>query len=306
MMWLNLQIFGFKALWSPYFLLFICGLAVIYFLITVPYRHKFGVTEKPEIKKQILFYIGLILLYILKGSPIDLLSHIMFSAHMLQTALLYFIFPLLIIKGIPKWIWVKLVSIRGIKQIFAFFTKPLIALLLFSSILSLYHMPVVFDFSKSSLLVHGSMTIIILLASFFMWWLVIPPIKEFEILTPVVKIFYLAGSAAIITVACALIIFSSTPLFSAYSAEGTWIQAMSLCVPGDVLSGLASEISGPEMFSPLSTMHDQQFGGAIMMGVQSLVYVFILWIIFYKQWFTRESFKTDPLPEGYPTSGSNK
>src|SRR5690625_7318012 len=75
-MWLDLQIFGFRALWSPYFFTYILLLALAYFLITGPLRHKFGGQEKPSIKQMTFFYSGLILLYIVKGSPIDLLSHI--------------------------------------------------------------------------------------------------------------------------------------------------------------------------------------------------------------------------------------
>lgn len=295
-MWLNLQIFGFKALWSPYFFLFLVGLGCLYFLITGPYRHKFGVSDKPTINQQVLFYLGLVLLYILKGSPVDLLSHIMFSAHMFQTALLYFVFPFLMIKGIPNWLWKRIVNVRGLNPILRFFTKPLIALLFFSSFLALYHMPAIFDFTKSSLIVHGSSTVIILLAAFFMWWVVIPPHKEYEVVTPFVKMLYLMGSAAIITVACALIIFAGSPMYMAYSAEGTWIQAMSLCVPGDVLTGLAGDISGPEMFSPLSTIHDQQLGGAIMMVVQQVVYVITIGIIFYTEWFTKDNMSIDSMP----------
>lgn len=295
-MWLNLQIFGFKALWSPYFLLFILALGCLYFLITGPFRHKFGAVDKPTLFQQVMFYLGLILLYALKGAPVDLLSHIMFSAHMLQTALLYFVFPVLIIKGIPKWLWEKLLSKRFVKKIFDFFTKPLIALLFFSSFLALYHMPVVFDFTKSSIPVHALSTIIILLAAFFMWWIVIPPLKEYEILSPVIKMLYLMASAAIITVACALIIFASSPMYLAYSAQGSWIQAMSLCVPADVLTGLSGMISGPEMFSPISTIHDQQFGGAIMMVVQQIVYVITIGLIFYREWFVRDNMSIDPLP----------
>src|SRR5690625_56021 len=96
-MWLDLQIFGFRALWSPYFFTYILLLALAYFLITGPLRHKFGGQEKPSIKQMTFFYSGLILLYIVKGSPIDLLSHIMLSAHMTQLAVYFLVFPIFII-----------------------------------------------------------------------------------------------------------------------------------------------------------------------------------------------------------------
>ena len=41
-MWLEIQIFGFRALWSPYFLIFVIILGLAYYLITGPYRNKLG------------------------------------------------------------------------------------------------------------------------------------------------------------------------------------------------------------------------------------------------------------------------
>src|SRR5699024_1263031 len=116
-MWLDLQIFGFRALWSPYFMTFLLVLAVLYYLITGPYRHKFGGTEKPAIKQQLFFYAGLLVLYLVKRAPIDLLSHIMLTAHMIQMAIYYFVFPVFVIIGTPAWIWKKIVDIPVVKPI---------------------------------------------------------------------------------------------------------------------------------------------------------------------------------------------
>lgn len=296
MMWLDLQIFGFRALWSPYFIVFIFSLALLYYLITGPLRFNYGIEEKPTIKQQLSFYGGLVLLYIVKGSPIDLLSHIMLTAHMIQMAIFFFIFPILILKGIPVWIWEKVVTARGFRHIFRFLTKPLIAVLLFSALLALYHVPAIFDFTKSSQIVHNSTSIIILFLAFTMYWPVMPPIKSHDKMHPLIKMAYLIFSSVVVTIACALIIFSESLLFNAYSADGMWIQAMSLCVPADVLDGLASTISGPEMFSPLTAKNDQQLGGIIMQMMQVTVYGFIVGRIFFT-WFSQDKLKVDPLPE---------
>src|SRR5699024_7565708 len=110
-MWLDLQIFGFRALWSPYFLTAMIILAVLYYLITGPFRHKFGEVEKPTLNNQLFFYSGVVLLYILKGSPVDLLSHIMMSAHMAQMAFLYMALPIMLIRGLPVWMWERIVNL---------------------------------------------------------------------------------------------------------------------------------------------------------------------------------------------------
>src|SRR5690625_174938 len=166
-MWLDLQIFGFRALWSLYFFTYILLFALAYFLITDSLRHKFGVQEKQSIKHMTFFYSGLILLYIVKGSPIDLLSHIMLSAHMTQVAVYFLVFPIFIIKGVPVWIWRKVINAPIIKPIYKFFSNPIIALISFNLLFSIYHMPVIFNFSKSSQFVLSSILVIILFTALY-------------------------------------------------------------------------------------------------------------------------------------------
>ncbi len=294
-MWLELQIFGFRALWSPYFLAFVILVSLLYYLLTGPYRHIFGDVKKVTINEQLFFYSGMLVIYIAQGSPVDLLAHIMMSAHMTQMALFYLLFPILIIRGLPNWLWEKIINIKGLKTFFKIVTIPLIALLVFNSLFALYHIPAVFDFSKSSQLVHETIKIFLLVTSFFMWWPVVGPLEQKKPLNPLLKMVYLLGSTVIISIACALLIFSSNPMYEVYSSEGPWLQALSLCVPGDVLDGLAPTLSGADMFSPLSGVEDQQLGGMIMMIVQQIIYGFVIaWIFF--TWFSKKSLENDPLP----------
>ena len=56
-------------------------------------------------RKRVLFIVAMILLYFIKGGPIDLMGHLMFYAHMIQMAVLLFIIPPILIIAIPDWIW---------------------------------------------------------------------------------------------------------------------------------------------------------------------------------------------------------
>ncbi|MCT2538091.1 cytochrome c oxidase assembly factor CtaG [Aquibacillus koreensis] len=292
-MWLELQIFGFRALWSPYYLLFVVGLGILYFLITVTFRHKFTDEKAPTTNQFLFFYAGLALLYIVKGSPIDLLSHIMFTSHMVQMALYYLVFPIFIIKGLPEWLWRKVFYAPLLKHILAILTKPLIALVVFNGLFSIYHIPTVFDYAKENGLAHAVITTVILVTAFLMWWPIFTPIKEMERLSPLLKIGYIFANGVLITPACGLIIFSMDPIYATYSETGGWIQALALCVPGNVLSGLT--LTGPQMFSPLPIVEDQQLGGIMMKITQEIVYGIVLARIFFG-WFNKESHKVDPIP----------
>lgn len=294
-MWLELQIFGFRALWSPYFLATLIIVGIIYYMFTGPRRSAFGNVPEVTMRQQLFFYTGLILLYLVKGAPIDLLSHIMMSAHMTQMAILYFVIPILFIRGIPTWMIEKFVEFPLIKPLFTIFTQPIIALGLFNSLFAIYHLPVIFDFSKSSQIAHIVITVVLFILALCMWWPIVTPIKRYNTLKPLVKMGYLLVSILIVSIACALIIFANTPLFGAYSSQGAWIQSLALCVPADVLSGLSGTLSGAEMFSPLSTVEDQQLGGILMMFLQQIIYgVIIAWIFF--GWFSKKNMGIDPMP----------
>ena len=82
-----LSIFGFRALWSPWFLLIIIMGIALYLFLTIKMRHRFEGTESLTRKQFILFLLSMILLYIVKGSPVDLLGHILFTMHMVQMAI---------------------------------------------------------------------------------------------------------------------------------------------------------------------------------------------------------------------------
>ena len=293
-MWLELQIFGFRALWSPYFFMFCVVLGILFYLITGPYRHKFGGGDKPTVKQHLFIYIGLFLLYLVKGSPVDLLSHIMLTAHMTQMAVYLLVFPILIIKGIPLWIWEKVVYAPIIKPIIKVLTKPLISLLLFNGLFSLYHIPAVFDFSKSAPIWHFIIHSILLLSAFIVFMPLLLPFKEINTMTPLMKIGYIFANGVLITPACVLIIFANEPLYAAYMEGGAWLDALALCVPNDILSGISIPLSGPEVFSPLSTVLDQQLGGIIMKVLQEITYLTLLGRIFFN-WFNSKSREIDPI-----------
>lgn len=298
-MWLEIQIFGFRALWSPYFLLFLISIALIYFILTGPKRHIFGDVSKPTLREQLSFYFAIILIYVVKGSPVDLMSHIMMTAHMIQMSILYFVVPIFIIRGLPNWLWEKVIELPVVKPIFRLFTHPIIALILFNSLFAFYHIPAIFDFSKDTKLIHASIITFLFILVIFMWWPIVTPLKAHNKMNPLLKMGYLLASMFIVSIACALMIFASKPLYVTYTSEGAWMQALSLCVPADVLSGISGSLSGPELFSPLTTQQDQQLGGIVMMFLQQIFYGIVIARIFFS-WFSKKNMEVDPMPDSLP------
>jgi putative membrane protein len=285
-----LDTFGFRALWSPYFMIFIIGVLVIYFMIIGPWRGRFQ-DSKPVSKKQISFFVtGMFLLYLSIGGPIDLLGHLMFTFHMAQMALTLLVVPPLLILGMPNWLLRSIVHQPIIKPIVKFFTKPIIALIVFNGLFSFYHVPFIFDLVKMDVYLHSLYTSVLFFASVMMWWPLLNPLPEWESLSGLKKIAYLIADSVFITPACALIIFADSPLYETYSDAQAWTTALKLCVPASMLSSL--DLPGPQMFNALPLLEDQQLGGIIMKIIQELAYGTILGYIFF-QWVKREREKEE-------------
>lgn len=288
---MSFDIFGFRALWSPYYFLVIFLITVLYFLIIGPWRSRFIGSAPVVMKQRILFVLGMLGLYISKGSPVDLLGHIMFSAHMTQMAILYLVVPPLLILGIPDWLWKAIIVRPIIKPVLKLFTHPIIALIVFNGVFSCYHIPLIFDFVKTNPLYHAAMTTIIFIAAIFMWLpLLNDTLPKWQSLSGIKKIGYIFANGVLLTPACGLIIFATDPLYATYSEPQAWINALSLCVPIDMLNGL--NLTGPDMFNILPLVEDQQLGGILMKIIQELVYGSILAYVFF-QWASKERQKDE-------------
>ncbi|CEG22368.1 Cytochrome c oxidase caa3 assembly factor (Caa3_CtaG) [Planococcus massiliensis] len=287
-----ISIFGFQALWSPYYLAVLVLITILYFMLTIKWKDKFKDSEPLKTKEAILFVSGMVLLYIIKGSPTDLLGHIIFSMHMVQMAFLLLLVPPLLIMGVPSWIWRKFINLPVVKPLFHFFTKPMLALILFGLVFSFYHIPLVFDFVKTSTSLHAVVNGILFISAIFYWWPVVNNLEGSYKFHGLKKLGYLFGLSVLMTPACALIIFSSSPFYATYSDAEAWLQAMALCVPTGTLSQL--NLSGPELFTNMSTVEDQRTGGIVMKVLQELVFTVFLWLVFY-EWLRNENDNADEI-----------
>ncbi|MBY6036226.1 cytochrome c oxidase assembly protein [Fictibacillus nanhaiensis] len=207
---------------------------------------------------------ALVLLIVIKGTPIQILGHhYLFSVHMAQMAVLYLMIAPLIILAIPglKWrSWLHTSSI--LTKIFHALTKPLIALLLFNTVFSLYHIPLVFDAAVSNPILHYSYHALLFLTAFTMWWPVLCPVKELDTLSDIKKVGYVFANGVLMTPACALIMFADFQLYETYR-------------------------NVPQLFATMTPSEDQHVGGVTMKIFQEVIYAFVLGLIFYR-WVKKE------------------
>lgn len=285
-MW-GLENFGFRALWSPLFLLLITGIAAVYLLAVGPYRHRFKNSEPVSNGKKSVFLIGLFIFYIAQGGPLDLLGHLIFSAHMMAMALAYLVVPPLILLGLPAWLVQPLFSNRKANSVFRKITHPILTLVLFNMLFSLYHIPLVLDYVMTHYFVHFIYFSVLFISAFMMWWNVICPVPEMDCLSDVRKMGYIFANGMLLTPACALIIFAGSTVYGTYSDPNIWARALGYCVPQSS-SLILENFQGPSFFALLDPLEDQQLGGIIMKLMQEFMYGTVLFIIF-NRWYYKEN-----------------
>ena len=117
-------------------LLFMLSILIGYFLIIGPYRMRFENATKVSKKQIFILRLVLFFLYFVKGGPIDLIGHIIFSAHMFEMAVMYIAVPPLLLLGIPIWLYRYITSFKFVQIILKAFAKPLIALFVFNGLFS--------------------------------------------------------------------------------------------------------------------------------------------------------------------------
>jgi putative membrane protein len=164
-------------------------------------------------------------------------------------------------------------------------TKPLIALIVFNGLFSFYHVPIIFDHVMQTGWLHACYSILLFVVAIFMWWPLLNNLPEHQTLSGIKKVGYIFADGILLTPACALIIFADTPMYATYSDPNVWGQVMSLCVGSANFNSL--NLSGPELFSSMSLIHDQQLGGVLMKIIQEIIYGVILGHVFF-EWYRKD------------------
>jgi len=292
---LGLQYFTFEELWSPMVIFFMAAVVILYFYLIGPWKQKYAPQDAPATWLQKLMFIsGAVLYYMAQGGPMEMLGHMMFTFHMMNMSISYLIVPPLILLAVPAFVWRMMFS-RPFWRKLSFLMHPILSLVLFNMLFSIYHVPAIHDFVMTHFTVHRIYYGVMLVAAFMMWWQIACPVPEWNRLTDLRKMAYVFANGMLLTPACALIIFATTPVFATYNDPEVWAKAMGYCVSGDP-TRLLTLFDGPSFFNLMKPVEDQQLGGIVMKLVQEIMYGSILAYVFF-HWYQREKGDTeDELP----------
>ncbi|MCY9659423.1 cytochrome c oxidase assembly protein [Paenibacillus chondroitinus] len=258
--------YSFFELWSPVLFFILLVSAIGYLNLLAFFKKRLTNIEPVKLRHKIYFIIGLFLFYIANGGPLGVLAHhYLFSAHMVQQSLLLFIVPPLILLGIPKWLVRAVFPWKLNKKIAGIASNPILAILTFNGLLTLYHFPVIFDSLMSTQYYWlGTLyELILFVTALQIWWFIICPIPELDELSDLKKIAFLIINGLLIYPVCTFIMFADGAIYNTYSTF-------------------------PQIIGFLDPHTDQQSGGVIMKAIQEIVFVIALSMVF-KRWYRKEN-----------------
>lgn len=167
-------------------------------------------------RQRVLFGAGVATLWIALDWPIGALgSGYLASLHMVQFLLIALVAPPLLLLGIPNQQYLRLAS-RGAFILIRALTLPLVALLIFNTIIVATHWPGLVDALMGAQIGSFALDVSWLLGGLILWWPVVAPVPERRRFPLGVKMGYLIICTVLMTLPYIFLTFAELPFYATY------------------------------------------------------------------------------------------
>jgi putative membrane protein len=205
----------------------------------------------------LLWWCGILALFVALISPLDRLGEQFATAHMIQHLLLADVVPILFTLALTKWLLRPVTKhVHRIERAAGPFGHPAFGVVAYVGAMWLWHVPALYDAALEHGAVHVLEHLSFAAAGLLYWWHLLSPIRSRMRLAGIGPILYMASTKILVGFLGILLTFSSTVLYDYYETGGTrW---------------------------GLSALDDQQVAGLTMALEQSLVMGVALAYLFFR------------------------
>ena len=229
---------------EPYLIGGLVFIGWLYALLAGPLRTRLSPSHSYPRGAACCFYGALLIFYLAVGSPLDQIGErLLFSAHMVQHQLLIYPAALLFLFGLPFWMVDPLLSRPALRPLVRFFVHPLISLLVYILVISLWHMPALYEWALQNKTVHVVEHLMFFGAALLYWWPLCSPSRAFPPAKHAVQMIYVFASVVGMLPVSAYLVFSDNSLYATYEYAPRLFEGFD---PADdqLLAGTMMEIVG--------------------------------------------------------------
>lgn len=209
--------------------------------------------------QQYYFFTGMALLFIIKATPIDVVAkHYLFSAHVFQLSIAFFIIVPLIILSLPVNFLRQYIWHHRTKFALNILAHPWLTLITFNGFITIYLIPAVFNVIHANVVLSILAQAFLLFNAIFMWWVIIHPVPEIKGFDYLMRALYIfLASLALFPIGFFYVIIQEAH-FPVY------IQVTGAIIPA------------------LTPIYDQQLAGGLLKVIQLATYSFALLFLLFK------------------------
>ena len=164
-----------------------------------------------------VFALGAFVMALALVSPLDAGAGRLLSLHMLQHVLLTTVGPPLVLLSLPPTALRRLFNQPLLSRPLIFVTTPIVAAIVFSVNMWLWHAPPAYSTALTSLPVHIAMHIAFMASGFIFWWPIIQPLPERRI-SDGARLLYLVITGFPMAILALLLLSSANVIYGYYAA----------------------------------------------------------------------------------------
>ena len=200
----------------------------------------------------------------------DLAEEYLYSVHMVQHYVLSYFVPPLALLATPEWLFRLLVGNARTYRVIKFATKPVVAGLVYNTVVMVTHIPQVVNASADGGPLHYSIHVLVVMSALMFWTSICGPAREWQ-MSSGGKMIYLFCASLLPTIPAGWLTFAEGAVYKHYNT--------------------------PVRVWGVSVLSDQQAAGAIMkLGGSVFMWALIIFIFFKR--FASEFFASQSYASG--------
>lgn len=170
-------------------------------------------------RQKVLFTLGALSLSLAADWPVHELAEELYSVHMLQHLILTLVGPPLMLVGCPTFLLRALLRLPGVLATVRTLSRPIAALVLFTSVLAVAHWPPAVALMSRSEAAHALFHAALVGSAFLVWIPVLSPVEQLPRLSPAGRMFYLLALSALPMLLASFLSAARFPIYLPYAAS---------------------------------------------------------------------------------------
>src|SRR5690606_7244544 len=246
-----------STMWNGGIFIYISFVLIIYFLLLPP-------SKNHSLKKSIVFILGLLAIFASLGSPINVIARIMYSSHIIQLVLLFFVASPLLIYGFKYEIIERWKKNETFAYMLKIVTNPWVALVTFYVLFYSYHIPAVFNSVRLDLFANYFAMIVLFIAAILLFH----PLLLNTSLSDKTKWTYALLNILLIVPYSVVLIVADSGIYALYTDVRLFMSSIMVCLPD-------ADLMTPEFFRalmPFDPVMEQLRGGILLLIAQVAIF----------------------------------